>query len=490
MKLEPKTRLGPLLEEYPFLIDFLAGYAPYFKVIRNPVMRKTVARAATLAQAAKLGGVEVESLLGAVAAAISEETGEEVSFAAGPRGAEVTPADEEARLRALKDIILSLHEGGDPEDARRRFAEVIRDVSPAEISAMEQRLMAEGLPPEEVKRLCDVHVRVFKESLERREAAEVVPGHPVDTFRRENEAVAVVAARIRETLDALGERPRDDDFASRRQELEASFARLAEFEKHYVRKENQLFPLLERHDVSGPTQVMWALHDDIRAMLRETRRALAQGEAGAFVAAADKLLTAVDDMIYKEEKILFPMALETLSTEEWREVRRGEEEIGYALAEPAAPWPPEDEGAPAPPPAAPKERETLSLDTGALTPEQVNLVLKHLPVDITFVDEEDTVRYYSATAERIFPRSPAVIGRKVQNCHPPKSLHAANRLLEEFKAGERDVAEFWIRQGEKFVHIRYFALRDVAGNYRGTMEVSQEVSGVRALEGERRLLDS
>lgn len=490
MKLEPTTRLGPLLEEYPFLIDFLAGYAPYFKVIRNPVMRKTVARAATLAQAAKLGGVEIESLLGAVAGAIREETGEEVSFAAGPGGAEVAPADDEARLQVLRDIILGLHEGGDPEDARRRFAAVIRDVSPAEISAMEQRLMAEGLPPEEVKRLCDVHVRVFKESLDRREAVEVVPGHPVDTFRRENEAVVEVAARIRETLDALGERPRDDDFASRRQELEASFARLAEFEKHYVRKENQLFPLLERHDVSGPSQVMWALHDDIRAMLRETRRALAQGEAGAFVAAADKLLTAVDDMIYKEEKILFPMALETLSVEEWREVRRGEEEIGYALAEPAAPWPPEEEGAPAPPAAAPKERETLSLDTGALTPEQVNLVLKHLPVDITFVDEEDTVRYYSATAERIFPRSPAVIGRTIQNCHPPKSLHAVTRLLEEFKAGERDVAEFWIRQGEKFVHIRYFALRDVDGNYRGTMEVSQEVSGVRALEGERRLLDS
>ncbi len=135
-------------------------------------------------------------------------------------------------------------------------------------------------------------------------------------------------------------------------------------------------------------------------------------------------------------------------------------------------------------------KDNVALDTGTLTAEQVNLILKHLPVDVTFVDEEDTVRYYSATAERIFPRSPAVIGRTIQNCHPPKSLHAVNRLLEEFKAGERDVAEFWIRQGEKFVHIRYFALRDVDGNYRGTMEVSQEVSGVRALEGERRLLDS
>lgn len=134
--------------------------------------------------------------------------------------------------------------------------------------------------------------------------------------------------------------------------------------------------------------------------------------------------------------------------------------------------------------------ENLALDTGTLTPEQVNLILTHLPVDLTFVDEEDAVRYYSAKKDRIFARAPGVIGKRVQECHPSQSLDAVNRLLEEFKAGERDVAEFWIRQGGQFVHIRYFALRDVDGNYRGTLEVSQEVSGVRALEGERRLLDS
>jgi DUF438 domain-containing protein len=134
--------------------------------------------------------------------------------------------------------------------------------------------------------------------------------------------------------------------------------------------------------------------------------------------------------------------------------------------------------------------DSLALDTGTLTPEQVNLILTHLPVDLTFVDEEDAVRYYSATVDRIFARAPGVIGKRVQDCHPSSSLPAVNRLLEEFKAGERDVAEFWIRRGERFVHIRYFALRDAGGNYRGTLEVSQEASGIRALEGERRLLDS
>ncbi len=490
MELKPTTQLGPLLEQFPFLIDFLAGYAPKFKVIRNPIMRKTVARAATLEQAAKLGGVELKGLLRALAEAISDEADEEVIVApAGGPGEEAAkaPAVEEGRLEELKAIILSLHQGGDLEEARRRFAEVIRDVSPAEISAMEQRLIADGLPPEEVKRLCDVHVRVFEESLERQEAPEAPPGHPVHTFRLENEALAAAAAATRDELSALGGIPGDDDLARRRPALEAALARVGEVEKHYLRKENQLFPLLERHSVSGPSQVMWSLHDDIRAMLRETRRALAAGEGEEFVAAARQLLAAVDGMIYKEEKILFPIALETLSAEEWREVRRGEEEIGYALAAPAAPWPPEGEVALAA--AGPAARETLPLDTGTLTPEQVNLILTHVPADLTFVDEEDIVRYYSAGAERIFPRSPAIIGRKVQNCHPPKSLHVVNRILEEFKAGRRNVAAFWIRQGERFIYIRYIALRDADGAYRGTLEVSEDVSDVPALEGERRLLD-
>ena len=134
-------------------------------------------------------------------------------------------------------------------------------------------------------------------------------------------------------------------------------------------------------------------------------------------------------------------------------------------------------------------KDTLTLDTGTLTAEQVNLILTHLPVDVTFVDEKDEVRYYSATKERIFARAPGIIGKRVQDCHPPDSIHVVNRILDEFKAGAKDVAEFWMTLGEKFVHIRYFALRDGDGEYRGTMEVSQELTDIRTLEGERRLLD-
>lgn len=131
----------------------------------------------------------------------------------------------------------------------------------------------------------------------------------------------------------------------------------------------------------------------------------------------------------------------------------------------------------------------LSLSTGSLTLEQVDLLLTHLPVDVSFVDERDTVRYYSATKDRIFARTPAVIGRKVQNCHPGKSVHIVDAILKAFKAGDKDTAEFWIEIEGKFIYIRYFAVRDSARAYRGCLEVGQDVTGIRALKGQKRLLD-
>jgi uncharacterized protein len=142
-----------------------------------------------------------------------------------------------------------------------------------------------------------------------------------------------------------------------------------------------------------------------------------------------------------------------------------------------------------PNPKEKKHGEPLSLSTGCLAPEELDLILTHLPVDLSFVDAEDTVRYYSETPARIFKRTPAVIGRKVQNCHPAKSVHSVEDILKSFKSGAGDTAEFWIELGGRFIHIRYFAVRDKAGTYRGCLEVSQDVTGIRALRGRKRLLD-
>ncbi|MHA1465510.1 MAG: DUF438 domain-containing protein, partial [Candidatus Heimdallarchaeaceae archaeon] len=252
--------------------------------------------------------------------------------------------------------------------------------------------------------------------------------------------------------------------------------KLADIEIHYTRLENQLFPMLEKKEFEGPTQVMWAKHDEVRELIRQ----------GSEID-AEEFATQVEDMIFKEETILFPTSLELLSSQEWQIVKNGEEEIGFAWITPGDEWKPVT-------PEVIHQVETpklldniLDVQTGKLTLEQINLIMTNLPVEVSFINENEEVIYYSDTKERIFPRSPGIIGRKVQRCHPPKSLDKVMEIIEAFRTGKKDVAEFWINMGGKFVHIRYFAIRDSSSSYKGTLEVMQDVTSIRALEGERRL---
>ncbi len=398
----------------------------------------------------------------------------------------------EERQEILKGIIRDLHAGKDLEELKQRFARLIRNVSPGEIAALESRLIAEGMPEEEIKRLCDVHVALFKESLAEQQVEPTPPGHPVHTFRLENEAIRGVVEALKKLLGQIKAADKEgrEVFRRRKEEIKKELARLAEIDKHYLRKEHQLFPLLERRGVYGPPKVMWQFHDDIRAMLKKVTRAVDEDDLATVINQGNELLTAIVEMINKEESILFPMALEKLTPSDWVEVRRGEEEIGYALVAPGNEWRPRPAAGTAPD-AQEKEGPAgaIELATGRLTPEQVNLLLTHLPVDITFVDENDKVRYYSAGKHRIFTRSPAIIGRKVQNCHPPASVHVVEKILAEFRDGTKNEAEFWLTMNGRFIHIRYFAVRDAEGRYRGVVEVTQDVTDIRALEGEKRLLD-
>ena len=396
---------------------------------------------------------------------------------------------------ALKRVLRQLHEGKAVEEVKGEFAALLQDVGAMDIAEIEQELVQEGMPLVEIKRLCDVHVAVFRESLETQQKPDTVPGHPVYTFLAENGAAVRVLDALEDALTALKAAPDADRLERAREHLRE----LRKYEKHYLRKENILFPFLEKHGFSGPSAVMWAIHDDVRAWWKSLDALLSDGpgdDPAAFGAQLDEIFapldTAIREMFYKEENILYPTALEKLSGEEWWQVRQQSPKVGYCYVEPGHQWPPkataleaawttvEETGSPA---------GLLHLDTGTLTPQEVNLLLTHLPVDITYVDAEDTVRFFSQSRERIFPRSPAIIGRKVQKCHPPASVHLVQRILDDFRAGRRDVAEFWIRMRGKFIHIRYFALRDEAGEYQGTIEVTQEIGRIRELEGERRLLD-
>mgnify|MGYP001199865232 CR=1 FL=1 len=393
------------------------------------------------------------------------------------------------KKQILKDIIRDLHRGGDPGELKKRFGELVHDVSGAEIGAMEQELISEGLPEEEVRKLCDVHVQVFEDSLNAQPAPRTVAGHPLNTLAEENRALKTLVAQAGQVLTRLKNEPGHKDWPADRVRLAALLEALGQLEKHYLKKENQLFPRLEAKGVRGPSKVMWAVHDDIRAHLKDFRRSVDLADAELVLRSGQRVLREIEDMIGKEEKVLFPMCLEMFDEADWVRVKQGEAEVGYAWIPAAPAWPPSAPATGGAGLAAAAEGRRLSLETGALSAEQVNLMLTRLPVDISFVDENDTLIYYSATPERIFPRTPGVIGRKVQNCHPPKSVDVVERILKAFRSGEKDVAEFWIELGGKFIHIRYFALRDGAGAYKGTLEVSQDVTSIRALHGERRLLD-
>jgi PAS domain S-box-containing protein len=482
------TTISELLDTYPFLVDFLIAYNPRYGLLKNKVMRATVGKMATLEQVAGIGDVPVETLTRDIAAQIEMRAGDGKESDA--EAARESSADEQ-KLATLKEIIHDLHEGAPLEDVKERFDELIVDVGPMEIAALEDQLIKEGVPVEEVQRLADLHVSVFKEALDARDIPDVPAGHPVHTFLVENELLTDAGG----DMDLLLEQLQIDDTVGKlnelREPLQDALDRLSRVEIHYQRKENQLFPYLEKHGLTGVPQVMWGRDDQIRAQLKRAREAFEGQDVGALIELGRASTQSIVDMVYKENHILFPLSLDTLDESEWVDIRKGEGDIGYAFGEPAGDWP-ESAGAPgvaAGVEEALEETDRLELDTGKLILSQINLMLKHLPIDITFVDENDQVQYFSAGKERIFPRSPGIIGRYVQKCHPPRSLETVDRIVGAFKAGTRDEAGFWIQVRGRTIYIRYFAVRDDDGTFRGTLEVSQDITEIKSIEGERRLLD-
>lgn len=386
---------------------------------------------------------------------------------------------KEAKQTLLKGIIKDLHEGKDVNEVKAEFQRLISDVDASEIANMEQALIGEGMNPEEITKLCDVHAAVFRDTLEKNEKPELIPGHPLYSIKHENEEITKVLGEL-------------DSYLSENQ-LEQFKDRLNYFrenlDKHYSKKENILFPYLERHNITGPPSVMWSVDDEIRDMFKDVvAKASNSGNLAEVKASYETAKNKVQEMQFKEENILSPMMLETLTEAEWVEIKQQDQEFDVVFSRPHGDfWEPKGDivGKTTYNPAG---EEALPLDTGYLSLQQINNILTNVPIDITFVDADDTVRYFSQGRERIFVRTKSIIGRKVQNCHPPDSVHIVEKILQDFKTGKHSTAEFWLTLGGKFIHIRYFALRDGAGEYLGTMEVSQDVTGIRALQGERRLL--
>ena len=397
------------------------------------------------------------------------------------------------RISVLKEIIQHLHAGADPALVKERLRKLVGETDATEIMAMEQQLMAEGMPVEEVRSMCDLHSQVTRDVLVQvAPPASIQAGHPVDTFRRENSALKQVIATMRGISAEIANL---DGNASAKEvilRLRQSANDLMDLDKHYQRKEHALFSCLERHGITGPSKVMWAKDDDVRNLLKQMNQAAhdcgpTSDEARQFFNQhATAALSAVEEMIFKEENILFPMSLQTLTENEWAEIWSVSPQYGWCLVEPQTGYaPPVTTGATT---RTVPHDGTIMMATGHVTVEQLTAMLSTLPLDLTFVDAQDRVAFFSEGPDRIFARSKAIIGRKVQHCHPPRSADTVNKILEDFRFGRQNVAEFWINFHSKFVHIRYFAVRNTQGDYLGTVELTQDIAPLRELQGEKRLM--
>ncbi|MCP4566705.1 MAG: DUF438 domain-containing protein [FCB group bacterium] len=401
---------------------------------------------------------------------------------------------DNSRMRkdALKHMILQLHEGEAPEAVKKQLTRLMGQVPYGFVVEVEQELISEGLPAEEVQKLCDIHSAALKGIIDLEGQPTTPPGHPVDTFKNENRALEKEIAALHEIFPEIEKLPDSHHAAETAFRLSERFNALMEVDKHYRRKENLLFPFLEKYGITGPPTVMWGKHDETRDLLKAAIEALrecsdetAESLKPIVTLVLEPAVASVAEMIFKEEQILFPMCMDTLTETEWFDIYSQSREIGYCLFAPETDWEPGalDDAA-----KAKKPDTRVQFPSGSMSLDEMTAVLNTLPFDLTFVDKNDEVRYFTQGKERIFDRNVAILGRKVQMCHPPSSVHVVEKIVEDFKSGKHDQAPFWITLGGKFIHIEYFAVRDSEGEYMGTLEVSQNLTGLRKLEGEQRLL--
>jgi uncharacterized protein len=396
------------------------------------------------------------------------------------------------RKDLLKHLILQLHDGAAPEAVRAQLVRLMGQVPYGDVVQVEQELIAEGLPTEEVLSMCDVHSAALRGQIDLSGQKPAPEGHPVHTFQQENRALETVIADA-ESAFARIEALSTDNAAELLTSIRPLFGTLWEVDKHYRRKENLLFPYLEKQGITGPPTVMWGKDDQVRTLLKGALEMLADTQsisseqAQALVVLAFRpATTAVADMIIKEEQILLPMCMDLLADSDWFDIAEQSPEIGFCLYDPTLRWVPADLGLTE---TASFQKGRVVLPTGSFHLSELTAMLNTLPVDLTFVDADDTVRYFSFGKERIFDRNRTILGRKVQLCHPPSSVHIVNQILDDFRARRQDRAEFWITLGGRFVYISYYAVRSDAGDYLGTVEVTMDLTRLRQLEGERRLLN-
>ncbi len=390
---------------------------------------------------------------------------------------------KEGRVQALVELTQLLMRGARGIDLRDKYHNLFRGLVPADIITAVDALYRQDLPLEELKTGINKMLNLFQIRIQEYPALTPQKGSFLWYLNRNNEELKKKLALLRPKNTQLNRNPGNKKL---RQEMLAAFREVEKFTGLYEIKENVLFPALEKQWPDYRcVQVMWSYQDDIR---RDLKGLIEEMEKDNYdIKTFNRFLGSVyynmHTIAFRDDKILTPVMLETFPADALN--RLLEESAGYEFpfVKPAKRNMPEEKGSFRP------AQNRIDLGTGQVTPEQIILMFNHLPVEITYVDENDEVKFFSAPKNKIFPRSVSIIGRKVQNCHPPDSVHIVQKIIEAFRRGERDEATFWIPKGEDYLLIRYFAVRSEKGNYKGVLEVTQEIGEIRKIKGEKRLLD-
>lgn len=389
------------------------------------------------------------------------------------------------RQNQLKELIKQIHEGLSLEEAKKIFKEQFGTVTTDEIVELEQSLITDGMKVEEVQRLCDVHAAVFDGSItdiHRPKEIKDYLGHPVQMFLAENK-------RIMELIDSEIKPMLNDQSKTAMLMLHIGLERLFDIDKHYSRKENLFFPVLEKKGNVTIPKVMWGVDNEIRNQLKNILGSFRtrHQEYSELLKSIEHLIVRVVDMVTKENNILIPMLMNEFKMYDWILIDKESDEIGYFLDTPKYDWVTQ-ELKQVEEPKKDNIEGLIQFDAGSLSQIEVNSILNTVPFDMTFIDKDGNVKYFTQGKERIFARPITILGRHVNMCHPPQSVHVVESIINSFKNNEKDHEDFWIQMKDLFVHIRYYAVRDQFNEYLGTLEVTQNIKPIRDLKGEKRLV--
>ncbi len=418
--------------------------------------------------------------------------------------------NSEKRKEILKHMILELHKGEAPGEVRSRLKDLLKSIPYNEVVEVEQQLIAEGLPEEEVLKFCDIHSSAL-EGVISSSPIEIPTAHPVDTLKKENREVERVTQNIKTIFDSLPSFSQDEEIEGITKivlKLKGLFNSLWDLDKHYKRKEYLLFPFLEKSEITAPPKVMWGKHDEIREQLKASLESLQPGNISTkeelmsvIILLLGPVVEAIESMILKEEEILIPMCMEKFSEENWYQIYIETPVYGYCLYDTREEWIPsqgvkeriEANGESGESNRANNQIYTkgspIRFSSGSFDINELEALFVNIPIDITYVDADDKVKFFSHSPNRVFERNRSILGRDVRLCHPPGSVNIVEQILEDFKSGRENQAKFWLSNFMgRFVYIEYTALRGKDNEYLGVIEITQDITEYRKLEGDQRLL--